>query len=66
KRKAKNPRAIRNRKFPAERAGERRKKMVRGTVYSTDMVQVNLKVIQAGPTPLGEIFKQEPKKEEKK
>lgn len=52
--------------FNAKRDGERRKKMVRGTAYSSDIIQVNAKIVQPGPTPLGEIFKQEPKKEEKK
>jgi small subunit ribosomal protein S6e len=52
--------------FRAEESGERRKKVVRGNSYSADIVQVNCKIAEYGPTPLDQIFKTEEKKEEKK
>lgn len=51
--------------FHTKRSGERRRKMVRGNTYSSDIIQVNAKVVKAGPTPLDELFKTEEKKEEK-
>ena len=50
--------------FNAEQKGERRRKLVRGNTYSSDMAQVNAKVMKAGPTPLDELFGK--KEEEKK
>ena len=43
-------------------AGERRRKPVRGNTFSSEIVQVNAKVTQAGSTPLEQLF---PKKEAK-
>jgi small subunit ribosomal protein S6e len=40
--------------------GERRKKMLRGDTVAADTAQVNVKVVQAGPTALEQLF---PKKE---
>jgi len=42
--------------FKPKRDGERRKKMVRGNEVSSDMSQVNVKVIVNGEKPLGELF----------
>ena len=49
--------------FHTKRKGERRRKVIRGNSFSPDMVQVNAKVVTAGPTPLSELFGA---KEEKK
>lgn len=49
--------------FNAGRKGERRRRHVRGNAYSAEIVQVNAKVVQAGPTPLEQLF---PKKEKEK
>lgn len=51
--------------FHTKRKGERRRKMLRGNVYSQDTVQVNAKVVTAGQTPLEELLgKKEPEKKE--
>ncbi|MFA6530741.1 MAG: 30S ribosomal protein S6e [Candidatus Micrarchaeia archaeon] len=42
--------------FRTERKGERRKKMVRGNSVADDTAQLNVKVTQAGATPLEQIF----------
>lgn len=52
--------------FNAERKGERRRKHVRGNTYSADVVQVNAKVVQAGPTPLEQLSPKKEKEKEKK
>lgn len=49
--------------FKSKNKGERKRKAVRGNTYSADIMQVNVKVKTAGPTPLEQLF---PKKEEKK
>lgn len=49
--------------FNPTKSGERRKKMVRGNTVSDDTIQLNMKVTQAGPTPLEQLF---PKKEGEK
>ena len=49
--------------FNAKESGERRRKHVRGNTYSSEIVQVNMKVKTAGPTSLEELF---PKTEESK
>lgn len=46
-----------------KRKGERRKKTIRGNVISSDMRQINLKVIGYGTAKLEELF---PKKQEEK
>lgn len=46
----------------SKKRGERRKKTVRGNTVTDDTVQLNLKVVQAGPAPLEQLF---PKKEAK-
>jgi small subunit ribosomal protein S6e len=46
--------------FRPKRQGERKKKMLRGNTVSQDTAQVNMKVAQAGPTALEQLF---PKKE---
>src|SRR4030042_2020431 len=38
--------------FNAKKSGERRRKYVRGNTYSSEIVQVNMKVKSAGPTSL--------------
>ncbi|MBN1169763.1 30S ribosomal protein S6e [Candidatus Micrarchaeota archaeon] len=48
--------------FHASEKGERKRVIVRGNVYSVDIVQVNTKVVKAGATKLEELFG---KKEEK-
>jgi len=52
--------------FGAESKGERRRKNVRGNVYSSEIVQVNVKVTQAGPTPLDQLFPKKEKAEKEK
>jgi len=53
--------------FHTKRSGERRRKMVRGNTYSSDIMQVNAKVATPGATPLDQIFvKAEGDKKEKK
>lgn len=49
--------------FDASEKGERRRKYVRGSSYSSEIVQVNVKVAQTGVTPLEQLF---PKKEKEK
>ena len=49
--------------FKSKNSGERRRKAVRGNAYSAEIMQINVKVKTAGPTPLEQIF---PKKEETK
>ena len=51
--------------FHAKRKGERRRKIVRGDTYSSEIVQINAKVAKAGTVTLDELFKKE-KEEEKK
>ncbi len=46
--------------FRPTRKGERRKKVLRGNTVSQETAQVNMKVTQAGPTALEQLF---PKKE---
>ena len=48
--------------FRAKRKGERRRRFVRGNLYSADIIQVNSKVKKAGASPLDQIFKKEEKK----
>jgi small subunit ribosomal protein S6e len=48
--------------FHAKRKGERRRKYVRGNLFSADTIQINSKVKKAGATPLDQLF---PKKESK-
>jgi len=52
--------------FNATRAGERRRKFVRGNTYSSEIVQVNMKVKSPGPTPLDQLFPKTEKKKESK
>lgn len=52
--------------FKTKRKGVRRRKTLRGNIYSNDSAQVNSKVMEYGPTALDEIFKKEEKAEEKK
>lgn len=42
--------------FKTKRKGERRKKMVRGNAVTEDTAQLNVKVTQAGATPLEQVF----------
>ncbi len=49
--------------FNLERKGERRRRYIRGNAYSSEIAQVNTRVVQAGSTPLEQLF---PKKEESK
>ncbi|MBI5228399.1 30S ribosomal protein S6e [Candidatus Micrarchaeota archaeon] len=44
----------------AERKGERKRKNLRGNTYSSEIMQVNAKVVAGGATPLEQLF---PKKE---
>jgi len=48
--------------FHAKNSGERKRVYVRGDTYSSEIVQVNAKVLKAGASPLAELFG---KKEEK-
>lgn len=54
--------------FKETRAGIRKRKTIRGNNYSSEIVQVNAKVIQQGSVSLEELFgkKAEKKEEEKK
>jgi len=52
--------------FRVKEKGERRRKSLRGNTFSAEIVQVNSKVLEFGPTPLDQIFKMPEKKEEKK
>lgn len=52
--------------FKTKRKGVRRRKTLRGNIYSNDSAQVNSKVLEYGPTALDEVFKKEEKAEEKK
>lgn len=52
--------------FKTNKKGERKRKMVRGNTFSNEIVQVNTKIVEYGPTPLDQIFKMPEKKEEKK
>ncbi len=49
----------------AKRKGERRKKMIMGNTVSSEIVQINTKIVKEGPKPLQELFgkKTEEKKE---
>jgi len=49
--------------FHPKQKGQRRRKTVRGNTISTDIVQINCKVVKEGEKPLEELL---PKKEEKK
>jgi small subunit ribosomal protein S6e len=51
--------------FHASDKGARRRKYVRGGTYSTEIVQVNTKVKQAGASPLDQLFPKQEKKEKK-
>lgn len=42
--------------FNPTKDGERRRKTVRGSEITTDFVQVNVKIVEYGNTPLEEIF----------
>ncbi|MDO9539240.1 MAG: 30S ribosomal protein S6e [Methanocalculus sp.] len=42
--------------FNPTKRGERRRKTVRGSELTSDYVQVNVKVVEYGTTPLDEIF----------
>ncbi len=50
--------------FHSKRKGERRRKVLLGNVYSSEIAQVNAKVVDAGPTPLDQLFKKEEEKKE--
>jgi small subunit ribosomal protein S6e len=50
--------------FHAKRHGERKRVYVRGNTYSSEIVQVNTKVIKAGTTPLDQLFKKEEEKKD--
>ena len=47
--------------FHPKRKGQRKKKTVRGNTISTDIVQINTKVVKKGEKPLEEYFKKEEK-----
>lgn len=47
--------------FHAKDKGQRKRIYVRGNTYSSDIVQVNAKVLKAGATALDELFKKEEK-----
>ncbi|MBU0591783.1 30S ribosomal protein S6e [Candidatus Micrarchaeota archaeon] len=51
--------------FNTKRKGERRRKHIRGNTYSSEIMQVNVKVKQAGPTPLDQLFPKVEKTESK-
>ncbi len=53
--------------FHPKMKGQRRRKMVRGDTISTDIVQINVKIMKKGEKPLEEMFPTKPKekKEEK-
>ncbi len=42
--------------FHPSRKGERKRVLVRGNVYSSDIVQVNAKVVKSGSVSLDELF----------
>ncbi len=52
--------------FHAKERGLRRKKSLRGNTISTDLVQINMKVIKHSSKPIEDIIKVEKKKEEDK
>ena len=52
--------------FHTKRNGERRRRQLRGSVYSSEIVQVNVAVKQAGTTKLEELFPKKEKTEVKK
>ncbi|MEM4272076.1 MAG: 30S ribosomal protein S6e [Candidatus Bilamarchaeaceae archaeon] len=52
--------------FRPTRKGERRKKMLRGNTFSSEITQVNAIVSKAGATPLEQLFPKQEKAEEKK
>ena len=52
--------------FHTKEKGQRRRKIVRGDTYSSEITQVNAKIVKAGPVSLDELFKKEEKKEEEK
>lgn len=43
--------------YQPSKKGERAKKMVRGSIVSEVISQLNVTVVEAGPTPLAELFK---------
>ena len=49
--------------FKPRNSGERKRKLIRGNTYSSELMQVNAKVISGQGQPLDQLF---PKKEEKK
>lgn len=50
--------------FHPKKKGQRKKKTVRGNTISTEIVQINVKVVKKGPKALEEIFKKEENKNE--
>jgi SSU ribosomal protein S6E len=50
--------------FNPTKKGERRRKTVRGSEITQDFVQVNVKVVEYGTTPLADIFKPKEEKAE--
>lgn len=50
--------------FHPKKKGQRKKKTVRGNTISTDIVQINVKVVKKGSKPLEEIFKKEEQSEQ--
>jgi len=52
--------------FHPQRKGQRKKKTVRGNTISTDIVQINCKIVKKGEKPLEELVPKKEKKEEKK
>ncbi|MFH2106008.1 MAG: 30S ribosomal protein S6e [Candidatus Micrarchaeota archaeon] len=48
--------------FHTKRNGERRRKMVHGNTYSSDMMQINCVVTAAGTAPLDQLFPKQEKK----
>jgi len=51
--------------FNASDKGARKRKYVRGNTYSSEIAQVNVKVKQAGASPLDQLFPKQEKKEKK-
>ncbi|MEM0372628.1 MAG: 30S ribosomal protein S6e [archaeon] len=49
--------------FKKKTKGERRKKTVRGNIFSESINQVNVSVISSGPKPINELVTLTPKKE---
>lgn len=49
--------------FREKRKGARKRRIIRGNVYSADTVQVNAIVVERGEIPLEKLFAKEEKKE---